>query len=165
MPCITFHLNPARRRPTRPGGAFLCYADRQSANMPGGALPGPGQSEKRSPGAGPVCVRLPANPLNSVLVRKPPGLKFRKCGPGGRRGLRTPARKPTEFGSRTQTPGPEIQKMRPGRRLGLRTPARKPTEFGFRTQTPGPEIQKMRPGRRRGLRTPARKPTECSYMM
>ena len=69
----------------------------------------------------------------------PPGPgQSEKCSPGGRRGLRTPARKPNEFGSRTQTPGPEIQKVRPGRRRGLRTPARKPTEFGSRTQTPGP---------------------------
>ena len=71
---------------------------------------------KCGPGAGAVCVRLPANPMNSVLVRKPPGLKFRKCGPGAGPGLRTPARKPTAFGSRTQTPGPEIQKVRPGGR-------------------------------------------------
>lgn len=63
--CITFHLNPARR----------------STNMPGGAL--------ARPGAGSVCVRLPANPLNSVSVRKPRGLKFRKCGPGGRPGFLT----------------------------------------------------------------------------
>ena len=67
--------------------------------------------------------------------------------PASRPGLRTPARKPTEFGSRTQTPGPEIQKRRPGRRRGLRTPVRKVNKLGFRTQTLGPEIQKMRPGR------------------
>lgn len=36
---------------------------------------------KCGPGAGPVCVRLLANPLNSVFVRKPRGLKFRKSGP------------------------------------------------------------------------------------
>ena len=59
VPCITFHLKPARR----------------STNMPGGAL----------------------------------------ARPGGRPGLRTPTRKATEFGFRTQTPGPEIQKVRPGR--------------------------------------------------
>ena len=44
--------------------------------------------------------------------------------PVGRRGLRTPARKTTDFGFRTQTPGPETQKRRPGRQRGLRTPSR-----------------------------------------
>lgn len=37
---------------------------------------------KGGPGAGAVCVRLPAKPINSVFVRKPPGLKIRKGGPG-----------------------------------------------------------------------------------
>ena len=39
-------------------------------------------SSERGPGAGSVCVRLPAKPMDSVFVRKPRGLKFRKGGPG-----------------------------------------------------------------------------------
>ena len=43
----------------------------------------PGRTEETcGPGAGTVCVRLPAKPINSVFVRKPPGLKIRKGGPG-----------------------------------------------------------------------------------
>ena len=43
----------------------------------------PGRAEETcGPGAGAVCVRLPAKPINSVFVRKPPGLKIRKGDPG-----------------------------------------------------------------------------------
>ena len=64
-----------------------------------------------------------------------------------RLGLRTLARKPTEFGFRTQTPGLKFRKCGPGGRLGLRT------------QTPGPEIQKVRPGRQ-SLPVLARQPAK-----
>ena len=70
------------------------------------------------PDAGAVFVRRSAKPMNSVSVRKPPGLKYGKRRPGRRRGLRTPAGKANELGFRTQTPGPEIWKT------AARTPAR-----------------------------------------
>ena len=57
------------------------------------------------PDAGAVCVRRPVKPMNSVFVRKPPGLKYGKRRPGRLRGLRTPDRKANELGFRTQTPG------------------------------------------------------------
>ena len=41
----------------------------------------PGRAEETcGPGAGTVCVRLPTKPIDSVFVRKPPGLKFRTGG-------------------------------------------------------------------------------------
>lgn len=41
--------------------------------------------EAGGPGAGAVCVRRPAEAMNSVFVRKPPGLKLRKGGLGAGR--------------------------------------------------------------------------------
>ena len=68
---------------------------------------GTGKSRKGGPGAGRVCVRLPAKPMNSVFVRKPGHRKERKRWPGRLQGLRTTARKANGFGFRTQTGAPE----------------------------------------------------------
>jgi len=46
---------------------------------------GPGKVEKAArdrAAAGTVCVRLPAKPMNSVFVRKPPGREKREKRPG-----------------------------------------------------------------------------------
>ena len=43
----------------------------------------PGRAEETcGPGAGTVCVRLPAKPINSFSLREPRGVKFRKGGLG-----------------------------------------------------------------------------------
>ena len=74
-PCITFHLNAARRSP------------------------------KAGPAAFPVCVRFPGNLMNSVLIRKPRAGNSEKPGPARRAGLRTIPWKPNEIGFDTQTMG------------------------------------------------------------
>ena len=125
----------------------------------------PGRAEETGgPGAGTVCVRLPAKPMKSVTVRKPPGLENQKRWPGRRRGSRLTARKANKFGFRTQTPGPEIQKRRPGCRRGSRLTSRKVNKLGFFARTTGPENQKRRPGCRHGLRTPARKANKFGFL-
>jgi len=46
---------------------------------------GPGKAKKAArdrAAAGTVCVRLPAKPINSVFVRKPPGREKRERRPG-----------------------------------------------------------------------------------
>ena len=53
---------------------------------------GTGKSRKGGPGACRVCVRLPAKPMNTVFVRKPPGRKKEKRR-SGRRRLPSPKRK------------------------------------------------------------------------
>ena len=68
---------------------------------------GTGKSRKGGPGAGRVCVRVPAKPMDSVFVRKPGHRKEQKRWPGCRQGLRTSARKANGFGFRTQTGAPE----------------------------------------------------------
>ena len=53
---------------------------------------GTGKSGKGGPGPGRVCVRVPAKPMNSIFVRKPPGRKKEKRR-SGRRRLPSPKRK------------------------------------------------------------------------
>ena len=74
----------------------------------------PGRAEETGgPGAGTVCVRLPAKPIKSVTVRKPPGLKIRKGGPGaGTVCVRLPA-KPMNSVFVRKPPGRVKQKKRP----------------------------------------------------
>ena len=75
----------------------------------------PGRTEETcGPGAGTVCVRLPAKPIKSVTVRKPPGREFQKRRPGCRHGSRLTSRKANKLGFLARTPGPEFQKRWPG---------------------------------------------------
>ena len=111
-PCITFHLNAARRSPKAGPAAFpVCV--RFLGNPMKSVLirkPGAGNSEKAGPAAASVCVRFPGNPMNSVLIRNPRAGNSEKPGPAGFVGLRTIPRKPNEIGFDTQTRGPAILK-------------------------------------------------------
>ena len=76
---------------------------------------------KAGPAAASVCVRLPGNPMNSVLIRKPGAGNSEKPGPAGLPDLRTIPRKPNEIGFDTQTRGPAI----------LKKPAQRPPRFAY----------------------------------
>ena len=78
-PCITFHLNAARRSPK---AAPVCV--RFPGNPMNSVLirkPGAGNSEKPGRAAFPVCVRFLGNPMKSVLIRKPGAGNSEKAGP------------------------------------------------------------------------------------
>ena len=82
-PCITFHLNSARRSPKAGPGA-----GKVRARLPGKPMnsvflrePWSGQSRKPSPGAGKVRTRLPGKPMNSVFLREPWSGQSRKPSP------------------------------------------------------------------------------------
>ena len=82
-PCITFHLNSARRSPKAGPGA-----GKVRARLPGKPMnsvflrePWSGQSRKPSPGAGKVRARLPGKPMNSVFLREPWSGQSRKPSP------------------------------------------------------------------------------------
>jgi len=65
--------------------------------------PDAGHFENSGPVAATVCVRLPGNPLISVLMRKPDAGHFENFGPAGAAGLRTIPRKSIDFGFDAQT--------------------------------------------------------------
>ena len=98
------------------------------------------------PGAGAVCVRRPAKPMNSVFVRKPRGLKFRKSGPGaGAVCVRLPA-KPMNSVFVRKPRGLKFRKGGPDAgAVCVRLPA-KPMNSVFVRNPPGLKFRKGGPG-------------------